>query len=68
VARATVARAGLDDLRDVVVDVTVAPGSPSVTVTVRARAHYLFSGALPGGHGSIAVSASSTATATEDRR
>jgi Flp pilus assembly protein TadG len=65
VGRSSVAAAGLDHLRDLNVTVEVAPGDPTVTVTVTARAGYVFAKALPGGPDGVTVAASATATAEE---
>lgn len=61
VAEETVARAGLGHLSDVRPVATVRDGV--VEVTISARAHHLFSGALPGGPESSAVSATAVADA-----
>lgn len=59
VASASVAAAGLEHVEGVTVEVSVAPGAPEVTVTVRGRVAYLF---WPG---EVEVAASAVATAEE---
>ena len=66
VGRAAVAGAGLDDLDDVAVRVRDAADEPEVTVTVSARARYVFAKALPGGPDGVDVEATATAIAEED--
>jgi len=66
IGRASVAAAGLDHLDDLDVRVSVRGDVPEVTVTVSARAGYVFSKALPGGPDGVDVEASATATAEED--
>ena len=67
VAARSVAAAGLDDhLDDIVTTTRVAVGLPEVTVTVRARVHYLFASALPGGPEGIDVEATAVVTAEQE--
>ena len=67
VAARSVEAAGLDDhLDDVVTTTRVDTGAPLVTVTVRARVHYLFASALPGGPEGADVEASAVATARQE--
>ncbi len=66
VGRSAVAAAGLDDLEDLDVRVQVASDAPEVTVTVSARATYVFAKALPGGPDGVEVEATATALAEED--
>lgn len=65
IGRASVAAAGLDHLDEVDVRVSVRGDVPEVTVTVSARAGYVFAKALPGGPDGVPVEATATATAEE---
>ena len=65
VAASSVEAAGLDDLDGLTVRTTVAAGAPIVTVTVSARAPYVFARAVPGGPDSVEVEATAVATAEE---
>jgi Flp pilus assembly protein TadG len=65
VAERSLAAMGLERLDPVVEDVEIAADGLTVTVTVRARAHYLFARALPGGLDGMDIRSSSTAHAAE---
>jgi Flp pilus assembly protein TadG len=65
IGRSSVEAAGLDHLEDVDVRVSVRGDVPEVTVTVSARAGYVFAKALPGGPDGVDVEATATATAEE---
>jgi hypothetical protein len=65
VAERSVAAMGLERLDPVVEDVEIAADGLTVRVTVRARAHYLFASALPGGLDGMDIRSSSTAHAAE---
>jgi Flp pilus assembly protein TadG len=65
VAERSVAAMGLERLVPVVEDVRSAADGLTVTVTLRARARYLFARALPGGLDGMDIRASSTAHAAE---
>lgn len=65
VAERSLAAEGLDRLHAEIATVAVDDAGDSVTVTLRARARYLFAKAVPGGRDGLDITASSKARAVD---